>query len=218
MISSLFRIFDFISFNRPNLFIVLVLVIIFLVSIFKCYKSILTPPFICLNGLFRLISKEHKIVLTKDLSLLMILSLFALLCVVNILGLFPDVFCSSTHVRYVLGFSLVVFISTVVKKKIFFVHLCPKGSPLVLSFLLVLIELVSLFIRPITLTLRLVANIISGHLILTLRYRSLSYLTSLFNYLRVGVILSLMERFVSVIQSFVFSLLVTLYISESIGK
>merc|ERR1712002_1395673 len=177
------------------------LVIIFLVSIFKCYKSILTPPFICLNGLFRLISKEHKIVLTKDLSLLMILSLFALLCVVNILG-----------------FSLVVFISTVVKKKIFFVHLCPKGSPLVLSFLLVLIELVSLFIRPITLTLRLVANIISGHLILTLRYRSLSYLTSLFNYLRVGVILSLMERFVSVIQSFVFSLLVTLYISESIGK
>lgn len=96
-------------------------------------------------------------------------------------------------------------------------HLCPSGAPILLIPLLVIIERISILIRPLTLTVRLVANIRAGHIILAL---TASALSSGLNHLAVGflgiIIIAyyLFEFFVSLIQAYIFTLLVSLYIAE----
>ncbi len=86
-------------------------------------------------------------------------------------------------------------------------HLLPLGTPVALCPLMVLIETVSVVIRPITLSVRLVANITMGHLMLSLVGESLV------GSFRMGVLgpYVLFEFFVCGLQAYVFSLLVVLY-------
>jgi len=87
---------------------------------------------------------------------------------------------------------------------------------------MVLIELVSSFIRPLTLSVRLVANIVAGHLLLTLlrRGRSRAGPLVLSTILLALFLLSCLERAVATIQAYVFTILSTLYVREvdSIAK
>jgi ATP synthase subunit 6 len=88
-------------------------------------------------------------------------------------------------------------------------HLVPSGTPIGLIRFIVLIELVRQLIRPITLGVRLAANLTAGHLLLQL-------LSSI--RLRVTVMsqlpLLVLELLVAVVQGYVFVLLLTLYLSE----
>lgn len=85
---------------------------------------------------------------------------------------------------------------------------------------IVLIEIIRNVIRPLTISVRLVANIIAGHLLLTLigSIRAhIGYLLTFF--LIVGIItLTILELGVGLIQSFVFSTLITLYVREVNSK
>lgn len=94
-------------------------------------------------------------------------------------------------------------------------HLVPEGSPLILSPFIVLIERISHLIRPFTLSIRLAANIISGHLIIGLlsRVRITRYL-GLFISLIFQRVLLVLEFGVAVIQGFVFRVLLLLYSLE----
>ena len=87
---------------------------------------------------------------------------------------------------------------------------------------MVLIELVSSFIRPLTLSVRLVANIVAGHLLLTLlrRGRRRAGLLVLSTIILALFLLSCLERAVATIQAYVFTILSTLYVREvdSISK
>merc|ERR1712000_134095 len=87
-------------------------------------------------------------------------------------------------------------------------HLTPEGSP---------IEIISLLIRPITLGLRLIANIIAGHIIISLiRTFNLNFVHNLRNiFFNPQVILMLLETAVALIQAYVFTLLIILYLKES---
>merc|ERR1719228_3263247 len=95
-------------------------------------------------------------------------------------------------------------------------HLVPTGTPGVLIPIIVIIETVRSIIRPGTLSVRLGANIIAGHLLLTLLgsqgpNRSMIPLFILF----IGLILLLiLEVGVSCIQSYVFTILSSLYLNE----
>lgn len=94
-------------------------------------------------------------------------------------------------------------------------HLVPEGSPLVLSPFIVLIERVRHLIRPFTLSVRLAANIMAGHLIIGLLsrirlFRIFGFIGSLF----LQNVLLILEFGVSVIQGFVFRILVLLYALE----
>jgi F-type H+-transporting ATPase subunit a len=101
-------------------------------------------------------------------------------------------------------------------------HLVPLGSPGALMPFMVLIELVSSFIRPLTLSVRLVANIVAGHLLLTLlrRGRRRAGLLVLSTIILALFLLSCLERAVATIQAYVFTILSTLYVREvdSIAK
>jgi len=98
-----------------------------------------------------------------------------------------------------------------------FAHLVPKGTPFVLIPAIVIIETVRNVIRPGTLSIRLAANIVAGHLLLTLlgsqRPITIRGLTIL--RLIIGLILLLcLELAVACIQAYVFIILRSLYLNE----
>ncbi len=95
-------------------------------------------------------------------------------------------------------------------------HLVPLGTPPVLMPFIVIIELVRNIIRPLTLSVRLAANIIAGHLLITLIGHSASPVISfsLRGVIFALVLLCVLESAVSVIQAYVFRMLSTLYFNE----
>nr|YP_004934930.1 ATP synthase F0 subunit 6 [Pedipes pedipes]AEQ93852.1 ATP synthase subunit 6 [Pedipes pedipes] len=95
-------------------------------------------------------------------------------------------------------------------------HLCPSGAPVYLVPVLVVIETISILIRPITLSVRLIANISAGHIVLSLLSNVLSGTTVFFVLALslVGVFYTVFEFFVCFIQAYIFSLLVSLYAEE----
>jgi F-type H+-transporting ATPase subunit a len=98
-----------------------------------------------------------------------------------------------------------------------FAHLVPTGSPFGLLPFIVIIELLSSFIRPISLSVRLVANIVAGHLLITLLSSAVSTETRLFALavILLGLgLLRVLETAVALIQAYVFSVLSTIYLSE----
>ncbi|KYQ46787.1 ATP synthase subunit a, partial [Trachymyrmex zeteki] len=99
----------------------------------------------------------------------------------------------------------------------FLSHLTPMGTPFVLMPFMVIIESIRLIIRPITLSIRLAANMIAGHLLLSLLGLSGAGLRSFVILLVLVVaqlILFVLEIFVSLIQAYVFSILSALYRKE----
>lgn len=149
------------------------------------------------------------------------ISLFSIILFNNFLGLFPYIFTSTSHLTLTLTLALPLWISFMIYGWInhtqhIFAHLVPQGTPSVLIPFMVCIETISNVIRPGTLAVRLTANIIAGHLLLTLignTGNSLS--TILLTFLIFSqVALLLLESAVSIIQAYVFAVLSTLYSRE----
>nr|YP_010254867.1 ATP synthase F0 subunit 6 [Amphinemura claviloba]QUA05813.1 ATP synthase F0 subunit 6 [Amphinemura claviloba] len=154
-------------------------------------------------------------------SSFMFISLFSLILFNNFLGLFPYVFTSSSHLTLTLALALPLWLSFMMYGWInhtqhMFAHLVPQGTPAVLMPFMVCIETISNVIRPGTLAVRLAANMIAGHLLLTLLGNtgpSLAY--SILSLLIIAQIaLLVLEAAVAIIQSYVFAVLSTLYSSE----
>nr|AIA77325.1 ATP synthase F0 subunit 6 [Trichonephila clavata]UQJ77481.1 ATP synthase subunit 6 [Trichonephila clavata] len=145
---------------------------------------------------------------------------FFYLFVSNVMGLFPFVFTSTAHPLMSLGLGMVMWFSFCLMGwlknfKMSAAHLVPEGAPLYLSPFMVIIETISHFMRPFTLSIRLAANMMAGHLIISL-LASIS-LMSLFGFCSsffLQSVLLILEFGVAVIQGFVFSILVLLYALE----
>lgn len=139
----------------------------------------------------------------------------------NFLALFPHLFSLTSHMLVTLPFSYrfwlgVIIFSWVSSLKHFLSHLIPLGTPLALLSFMSLVELLRNFIRPLALTFRLTANIMAGHLLISLIGGALITLPVSLIVLG-GLIQSLLvfiELGVSIIQAYVFSTLLLLYISE----
>ena len=145
--------------------------------------------------------------------------LFTICCTINFIGLTPYTFTPSRRISLTLGIAICVwffieirFIFKAIKR--FLAHLVPSGTPDVLIPLIVVIELVRNFIRPITLSVRLAANIVAGHLLISLvNGGSLTIVTTPV-ILVSGVVLMALEVSVAFIQGYVFSTLSVMYFSE----
>nr|QJS34460.1 ATP synthase F0 subunit 6 [Bathypathes sp. n. 2 NB-2020]QJS34473.1 ATP synthase F0 subunit 6 [Bathypathes sp. n. 3 NB-2020]QJS34486.1 ATP synthase F0 subunit 6 [Bathypathes sp. 1 NB-2020]QJS34620.1 ATP synthase F0 subunit 6 [Stauropathes arctica]WHI93305.1 ATP synthase F0 subunit 6 [Bathypathes alaskensis]WHI93306.1 ATP synthase F0 subunit 6 [Stauropathes sp. CM-2023]WRM53906.1 ATP synthase F0 subunit 6 [Bathypathes sp. 1 YY-2024] len=155
-----------------------------------------------------------------------IISLFLFIVFLNVLGLFPYVFTPTVHIVVTLGLSFSIVIGVTLAgiwkfKGDFLSILMPDGAPLGLAPLLVLIETVSYISRAISLGVRLAANLSAGHLLFAiLAGFSFSMLTaggliSLFPLL-IMVFITLLEMAVAVIQAYVFCLLTTIYLADTI--
>nr|NP_071842.1 ATP synthase F0 subunit 6 [Lithobius forficatus]AAG39989.1 ATP synthase F0 subunit 6 [Lithobius forficatus] len=167
-----------------------------------------------LNSEFKLLSN------TKGLNALTI-PLILLIMFNNSLGLVPYVFTSTSHMAMTLTLALPLWLSFMLFGWInnmnhMFTHLVPQGTPGPLMMFMVLIETVSNVIRPGTLAIRLAANMIAGHLLLTLlgnQGPSMS-LVMLSGLVFAQILLLLLESAVALIQSYVFVVLSVLYSSE----
>lgn len=152
---------------------------------------------------------------------LIFISLFTLIIFNNFLGLFPYIFTCTSHIVITLTLRLPLWLTFLLfgwckNTTHILAHLVPQGAPTVLLPFLVLIETTRNLIRPGTLAIRLTANIIAGHLLVTLLGNSGSSLNIyILNILLFTQILLLgLETAVAVIQSYVFSILTTLYSRE----
>lgn len=99
------------------------------------------------------------------------------------------------------------------------VHLIPNGTPTILMPFIVIIETIRNIIRPLTLAIRLAANIIAGHLLITLLTSAtpICPLLALPLLGRAQLALASLEIAVAMIQAYVFRVLITLYISERVS-
>nr|BBN80005.1 ATP synthase F0 subunit 6 [Grandidierella fasciata] len=157
-------------------------------------------------------------------SLVLILSVFVFIMLNNIMGLMPYVFTSTSHMSTTVVMALSLWIGMMLHGWMFnttnlLVHLAPKGTPAILMPFMVLIETISNLIRPLTLSIRLAANMIAGHLLITLLTSVTPFTPGLFLPLLLSAQFSLniLEMAVAFIQAYVFSVLITLYASESIS-
>nr|QCX31978.1 ATP synthase F0 subunit 6 [Amphimallon solstitiale] len=176
------------------------------------------------NKIITTLHKEFKTLIGNSSifgSTLIFISLLSMITFNNFLGLFPYIFTSSSHLTMTLSLAFPLWLSFMLYGWInhtihMFAHLVPQGTPPILMPFMVLIETISNIIRPGTLAVRLAANMIAGHLLLTLLGNTGSSLSfALLNILLLTQILLLMlESAVSIIQSYVFAVLSTLYSSE----
>lgn len=166
-----------------------------------------------------LLAKELKVAshISGNFNLIILLSFFLLVLTNNFIGLFPFIFTTTAHLATTLAFALTFWLTTVLigfiyKTEDFIAHLVPSGCPLALAQFMVLIESVRQVIRPITLSVRLAANITAGHLLLIL----CSTPIFLFDFISISLlILLILESAVALIQAYVFTVLVSMYVGEN---
>nr|AHG53717.1 ATP synthase F0 subunit 6 [Drosophila yakuba] len=176
------------------------------------------------NSILLTLHKEFKTLLGPsghNGSTFIFISLFSLILFNNFMGLFPYIFTSTSHLTLTLSLALPLWLCFMLYGWInhtqhMFAHLVPQGTPAILMPFMVCIETISNIIRPGTLAVRLTANMIAGHLLLTLLGNtgpSMSYLLVTF-LLVTQIALLVLESAVAMIQSYVFAVLSTLYSSE----
>lgn len=149
------------------------------------------------------------------------ISLFIFILVNNLIGLPPYVFTSTRHLATTLRLALPLWIGYffygwITNTKWILAHLIPQGTPALLMPFIVIIERVSGIIRPATLAVRLIANMIAGHLLLAL-VRGAAPVLAFGGLIRVviaQILLVILEVAVAAIQAYVLVVLRVLYTSE----
>nr|YP_008578367.1 ATP synthase F0 subunit 6 [Micronycteris megalotis]CCW28876.1 ATP6 [Micronycteris megalotis] len=156
---------------------------------------------------------------------LMLMSLILFIGSTNLLGLLPHSFTPTTQLSTNLAMAIPLWAGTVIlgfrhKTKASLAHFLPQGTPLALIPMLVVIETISLFIQPVALAVRLTANITAGHLLIhliggaTLALMNISMTTAFITFV-ILVLLTILEFAVALIQAYVFTLLVSLYLHDN---
>lgn len=153
-------------------------------------------------------------------------ALFIFLISLNLLGLLPYTFTPTTQLSLNMAFAAPLWLSTVIagfrnNPTHALAHLLPEGTPTPLIPILILIETISLLIRPLALGVRLTANLTAGHLLIQLVSIATFFLTSFFlpaAFITIALLffLTLLEIAVAIIQAYVFILLLSLYLQENI--
>nr|YP_009692091.1 ATP synthase F0 subunit 6 [Hypsauchenia hardwickii]QEG98435.1 ATP synthase F0 subunit 6 [Hypsauchenia hardwickii] len=168
-----------------------------------------------------IIIKSMKLELTMLMnhkgSYIIMLTLSIFILVNNLMGLLPYIFTSSSHLIFSLSLALPLWLSFMIygwfnKMESMFIHLLPMGTPSILMPFMILIETISNLIRPGSLAVRLTANMIAGHLLMSLLGNSFSMAMMVIIF--IFIMLMIFEIAVSLIQSYVFMILLTLYSSE----
>nr|BAV13786.1 ATP synthase subunit 6 [Epigonichthys maldivensis]BAV13799.1 ATP synthase subunit 6 [Epigonichthys maldivensis]BAV13812.1 ATP synthase subunit 6 [Epigonichthys maldivensis]BAV13825.1 ATP synthase subunit 6 [Epigonichthys maldivensis] len=152
--------------------------------------------------------------------------LMLMIMTLNVVGLFPYTFTPTTQLSMNLGLAVPLWLGTIVygfrtHPTVALAHLCPEGAPNLLIPMLIVVETLSILMRPLALGLRLTANLTAGHLLMHLISSAVMGLMSLstiasFVTLVLLVFLTLLEMAVALIQGYVFAILVTLYLDENL--
>nr|BAK42347.1 ATPase subunit 6 [Chaca bankanensis] len=157
---------------------------------------------------------------------MILMSLMIFIIMLNMLGLLPYTFTPTTQLSLNMGLAVPLWLATVViglrnQPTMALGHLLPEGTPTPLIPVLIIIETISLFIRPLALGVRLTANLTAGHLLIQLISAATILLlptmttTAMLTAILL-LLLTLLEIAVAAIQAYVFVLLLSLYLQENV--
>nr|QVD46308.1 ATP synthase F0 subunit 6 [Taenioides sp. B-2018] len=153
-------------------------------------------------------------------------ALMLFLMSLNMLGLLPYTFTPTAQLSVNLGLAVPLWLATVLigmrnQPTKSLAHFLPEGTPIPLIPVLIIIETISLFIRPVALGVRLTANLTAGHLLMhlisTAAYSLLCLMPTVAILTTVVLfMLTVLEIAVAMIQAYVFVLLLSLYLQENV--
>jgi F-type H+-transporting ATPase subunit a len=151
-----------------------------------------------------------------------IFTLFMFILFANLIGLIPYSFTITSHIIVTFALAAVVFVGVTIIALIkhgfkFFSYFVPHGTPVVMMPLLVPIEVISYLARPVTLALRLFANMTAGHTMLKV-FAGFVVLLGVFGVAPMIVIVALygLELLVALLQAYVFAILTSLYLHDAL--
>uniref|UniRef100_A0AAU6PCK6 ATP synthase subunit a n=1 Tax=Amblyseius obtuserellus TaxID=3061186 RepID=A0AAU6PCK6_9ACAR len=218
MMNNMFSVFDPSTFYFSMNWLAMALPILFFHK--KLYmKSYRFMSFI--NFLQKFMIKDMKANISKNFkSLLYFIPIFMIIYISNFMSLFPFIFAPNSHLNVMLTISLTFWLTIMFKGWMsspdhMLIHLCPKNTPMPLAPFMVMIETLSNLIRPITLAVRMAANMIAGHILINLvsmlLYSNIMIFLSASSIL---MMLMILEFSVAIIQSYVLVTLMSLYLME----
>ena len=153
----------------------------------------------------------------------LIFTVFMVVLMGNMLGMIPYSFTYTSHIAVTMGLALAIFLLVTVLGFVrhglkFFTLFCPAGVPWALKPLIIPIEILSYLIRPVTLSVRLFANMMAGHLMLKVFAGfsvamgvGLGILPMFFNVALIGF-----EFLIAFLQAYVFTILSCIYLKDAI--
>jgi len=234
--------YNFIFFTLTNETLVLLLILFFLIVF---YKSLL---FFSADKTFFVLPTHWQALLELNYNLILslllenikdkkaqaffplIATLFSLILILNLVGLVPYSFTLTSHliITFLLSCAIFFGINVLAVKKHgikFFALFLPAGTSVLLAFLLTPIEIISYFFKPISLGIRLFANMMAGHTLLKViagfcatLVSSGSFFLILLHFVPLLILVPLfaLELGVAAIQAFVFSILTCIYLQDSL--
>ena len=154
-----------------------------------------------------------------------VFSIFLFVLLLNIIGLIPTAFAETSHISITFAIAMLIFVVcvliTIFKRGIFgFIkHFVPAGTPWWLAPLLFVLEVFSYFVRPVSLSVRLAANMIAGHVMLDV-IAFFVVMMGVFGLLPFAFLSVMMafELFVAFLQAYIFSVFACVYISEACSE
>ena len=158
----------------------------------------------------------------KFVPLIFTLFMFILLC--NLFGMIPYGFTVTSHISITFALAMMIFLLVTLLGFLlhgfhFFSLFLPKGTPWWLAPLMIIIELFAYLARPVSLSLRLAANMVAGHILLKV---IAGFAISMSIYLKMFpisfiVILIGFEIFVAILQAYIFTILSCIYLNDAIN-
>lgn len=159
-----------------------------------------------------------------------VFSLFMFILLANLLGMLPYSFTTTSHIIVTFAFAAVIFLGIIVISLInqgwkFFAHFLPDGTPLILAPLMIVIEVFAYLARPISLSVRLAANMVAGHVLLKVIAGFIGTFVATMGItgLLVGtvplvfiVVLTGFEIFIAMLQAYIFTILTCVYLSDAV--
>ena len=158
-----------------------------------------------------------------------VFALFMFVLFGNMLGLLPYAFTYTSHIAVTLGLAVLVFLVTTVVAlalhgRKFFGYFFPEGAPIWLAPIIIPVEVVSYLSRPVSLSIRLFANMVAGHVMLKVfatfvvligSFGALGFLGALLP-MAVNVALIGFEVLVAFLQAYVFAILTSIYLHDAV--
>lgn len=233
--------FGYLDFSITNETVILLLIVFFSLIFFTSISS-------SKDSTFSLIPNRYQTVLEAIYTLLLslvvdnikdkkgqnffpiVFFVFMFVMSMNLIGLIPYSFTLTSHLIVTLSLSLSVFIGiNIVCFRLHGINMLslflPSGTSIPLAFLLVPIEMISYVFKPVSLSIRLFANMMAGHTLLKViagfAFSLMGNTGFLFllHYIPLLILIPLfgLELGVALIQSFVFSILICIYLNDSIS-
>jgi F-type H+-transporting ATPase subunit a len=159
----------------------------------------------------------------------LVFSIFMFILVSNVVGLIPYNFTVASHLIVTVALALLVFFTVLVygfwKNGLHFLNMfVPKGVPFLLLLVIVPLEVFSFFVRPVSHSVRLFANMLAGHI--TLKVFA-GFVTMLGGFgiagwlgatlpLAMTIALTALELLVAVLQAYVFTILTCIYLNDAL--